>query len=121
VGKKEKFYSKVTGLSYDDPITGMKRQDIVRRYIKPGMRLIPQREPDNPHDKHAIKYMVTIPRFLRNDLVVHLGYSTREVSRELSRLLDNDIPIDVTVSQITGGSSGKRTRGVNVLIQYEAP
>jgi hypothetical protein len=51
--------SKVAGVIHDDPISGRIRQEPVRRYVRPGTRLIAEREPDNPYGEgHAVRLIL---------------------------------------------------------------
>lgn len=87
----EVYRDKVVGVTYrnDD---GSYRQQLVR-LCKPGEKLQPRREPDNPHDPHAI--------------AVHsgkgqLGY-LRGRRAGLARHLDRGGEVTLTVTEVTGG------------------
>jgi len=52
-----KFYSKVVGVTYDNP-DGSSRQAIIAR-CRLGEQLILEAEPDNQHDPNAVKVLRT--------------------------------------------------------------
>jgi len=112
----EEQRTKIKGVTRDDPHTGMNRQEIIRRYLRPGTKLIPRLEPDNPADPEAVAL------WLENDKgQFHLGYLSHERAETVGGMLRAGQTLDVTVSEVTGGVKGKPTRGVNIVIREVAP
>ncbi len=94
------FYTKVVGVSYDD------RQTHVAA-LAPGDALVLGREPDNPHDPHAIRVSTTADE--------QLGYLSARLAARLAPSFDAGERYTATVSQVTGG--GDRQYGLNIYIR----
>lgn len=104
------IWTKVKGVSYSCPLTGIPRQQLIK-FLSAGMSLTPVREPNNPADTNAVA--------LHGDVLaqrVHLGYLTKERARQVGALLDAGIPVSVTIANITGQFD---TQGINLLIRWE--
>jgi hypothetical protein len=104
------FPSKVRGVTYGN------RQDIIRKYIKPGAYLLLKQDPDNEHDPNAIAVMFVNKRRLRSDELLCIGYIGRELAAELIGHMAKGKGISATVKEITGGTRDKPTLGVNLQI-----
>jgi len=113
----EEIRTRIAGVTYNDPRSGLNRQDIIRRYVYPGIRLIPQREPGNPHDGHAVKLILEVKRLFGKKRF-HLGYIPRDFSENIDKALRKKIPVEVIVTRVTGGTPDKPHRGVSILIRY---
>lgn len=99
------FYTKVVGVSFEG------RQDFIRT-LTSGSPLLLRREPDNPHDPHAIKVTTASGE--------QIGYLSARVAARLAPSIDSGARYTTTVSQVTGG--GERHQGVNVYLQrHEGP
>ncbi|MEA3336481.1 MAG: hypothetical protein U9R25_11260 [Chloroflexota bacterium] len=44
------FDTKIKGVTFDDPLTGKNRQEIIKKHVKPGTTVTFAAEPDNPVD-----------------------------------------------------------------------
>lgn len=99
------FYTKVAGVTFEG------RQDSVRA-LHPGDPLVLRREPDNPHDPHAVKVLTASG--------AHIGYLNARVASRLAPSIDTGARYAAAVSQITGG--GDRSFGVNIYVhRHDAP
>lgn len=107
------FHSKVAGVTYSCPQTGVPRQEIIRKYLKRGTALVPITEPDNPHSDTAVAL------WLRHDGTdYHVGYVRDETSEEVFAALQQGKDVSVLVTEVTGGSGSKKTLGANILIAW---
>ncbi len=98
------FYTKVVGVTFED------RQAVVRALV-PGDPLVLQREPDNPHDPHAIQVATPAGE--------QVGYLSARLAARLAPSVDAGARYAATISQITGG--GERHFGVNVYLHRQEP
>ncbi len=96
------FHTKVAGVTFEG------RQELVRS-LRPGESLILRREPENPHDPHAVKVVLGSG--------AHIGYLSARVAARLAPSMDTGIRYAATVSQLTGG--GERSYGVNIYVQRQ--
>lgn len=101
-------YNKVAGISHanDD---GVSRQQIVSLYCRTGspLRFIP--EPDNQHSKHAVSIWVETAEGSKQ-----LGYVPKEIDPEFIReVFQNKKAVVGRITDVTGGTKAKPTRGVN--------
>lgn len=119
-GKKEpvvELRSKVRGVTFPEPRTGISRQKIIKRYVKKGTRLWPVVEPNNPVDVNAVGLWVT-----GGCLVLwrhyHIGYLVKKRAETVAFLLREKEPVEIIVSSVTGSTRQKQTRGVNIVIRY---
>jgi single-stranded-DNA-specific exonuclease len=94
------FYTKVAGVSYDN------RQSSVAA-LTPGAALLLTREPDNPHDPHAIRVSTATD--------AQVGYLSARLAARLAPSFDAGERYAATVSQVTGG--GDRQFGLNIYIR----
>jgi single-stranded-DNA-specific exonuclease len=95
------FYTKVVGVTFEG------RQAVVQSLL-PGETLVLEREPDNPHDPHAV-------RVCRQAGGEQIGYLAATLAGRLAPTMDRGAQYRATVTQLTGG--GDRSFGVNVLIE----
>ncbi len=96
------FYTKVVGVTFDD------RQTVIAA-LAPGDTLALRREPDNPHDPHAVRVAAPDGRMI--------GYLRARVAGRIAPAMDAGGRYRAIVSRVTGG--GDRTLGVNVHVQRE--
>lgn len=108
--------TKIRGVSRVDPRSGMERQAIIRRYLRPGTVLELHTEPGNPVNPKAIAVWLRRKRLL-GSRTFHLGYLGENLSYLHGRIGEGRIE-SVVVSSITGGTREKPTRGVNVVIRW---
>lgn len=100
----EHFYSKVRGVTHENP-DGSSRQEIIKRCrIGELLELVP--EPDNPVDKNALA--------LRRNTREQVGYVSAEIAKELS----GDISRGTCwFAMVTGLTGNYRTRhGLNIAL-----
>jgi len=108
----DEFFTKIVGVnSGGDPIG---RQLAVSR-LRTGQQLMLRREPRNPHDSNAIAVWATLKRFLFLDYTIQLGYLSSDVAEEWAHEMDSGTDVRCYVSEVTGGSQGKKY-GCNVRI-----
>ena len=76
---------------YDFDVAGVSYNiDALNRVIKKGsltFELMP--EPDNEHDKNAIKVQARRKRFLFGEAVEHIGYVPKEIAANIAKLEGN--------------------------------
>ncbi|TMI76100.1 MAG: single-stranded-DNA-specific exonuclease RecJ [Bacillati bacterium ANGP1] len=99
------FHTKVAGVTFEG------RQETVQA-LRPGDALMLRREPDNPHDPHAVKVVTASG--------TQIGYLSARVASRLAPSIDSGARYAAAVSQITGG--GERSYGVNIYVhRHDAP
>lgn len=96
------FHTKVVGVTFEG------RQQIVQT-LQPGDPLVLRREPDNPHDPHAVKVSTASG--------AQVGYLSARVAARLAPSIDAGTSYAASVSQVTGG--GDRSYGVNVYLERQ--
>lgn len=96
------FYTKVVGVSFEG------RQALIQA-LAPGDQLLLKREPENPHDPHAIK--------VTTHAGDQIGYLSARLAARLAPSVDAGARYAATISQLTGG--GERHYGVNVYVQRQ--
>jgi len=96
------FYTKVAGVTFDD------RQAAIGA-LREGDPLTLVREPENPHDPHAVRVLAAGGRML--------GYLNAKLAGRVAPAIDAGGRYHVTVSRVTGG--GDRSFGVNVYVERE--
>lgn len=106
---RREIRTKLVGVTFDNP-DGTNRQEIIRREVRKGMKLVAVPEPDNPVDPNAITVCVRY-RFGRSSQV---GYLSASLARDLAGM-----PLAIEVLEVTGGKSGK-VYGVNVRVTEQA-
>lgn len=109
--------TKISGVTHDDPSTGVNRQALIKAYVKPGMELTLKREPDNEYDPNAVGLWFKVRNLFipRN---VHIGYINRTHAAYISQKMKEGVKFTVTVTEVTGGAKDKPTRGVNISIRW---
>ena len=98
----ETIYSKVQGVSYTNR-DGSERQDIIENLCYPGQQLVLMRAPN---------------QYSSNNLDVYIAFQIGQVNQEIAELLapilESGGVVRANISEITGGTADKPTRGVNV-------
>ena len=109
--------TKISGVTHDDPSTGANRQALIKTYVKPGMELTPKAEPTNEYDPNAVSlwFKTRILLIPRN---VHIGYINKTHNAYISQKLRSGEKVTVVVTEVTGGTKDKPTRGVNISIRW---
>jgi hypothetical protein len=104
--------TKISGVTYIDPASGLSRQEIIMAHVTPGTRLqaVPE---DNPHDPNAVALWLDAmgKRY-------HIGYVPASRARYLAPKLRDGLQVEVVVMAVTGGTPTKPTRGVNIALRY---
>lgn len=108
--------TKIAGVTFDDPVSGRNRQELIERYVRPGMHLRAVYEPDNPHGDSAIGLWMDRGGLFRKKRSFHVGYIPHGLADNLVRDLHAGRMLDVRVSEVTGGTHSKSSRGVNLII-----
>lgn len=98
----ETIYSKLSGVTHHNR-DGSNRQEIIAGLCYPGQSLLLIREP-NQYSQDNIGVYVAY----------QVGYVSPELSREIAPLIDAGVPVEARITDITGGTEEKPTRGVNV-------
>ena len=110
------FYTSVHGVSHRNRDRAS-RQEIIRDHVYVGMLLDQVFEDDNPVSNEAVALVA--PGFGQ------IGYLSDSIAHEMRRwAAEGNTAAVVTVSQLTGGTDDKPTRGVNLLLrmyQVEEP
>lgn len=104
------FYSKVAGVSHANS-NRTSRQKIIRDLAKLGMPLQFEREPDNKFDKNAVAVWIETSEGRKQ-----IGYLDSHTAEQVAGDLENGIPWYGIITDITGGSDDKPTRGVNIFL-----
>lgn len=106
--------TKIRGVTYDDPRSGLNRQKIIKRYVRAGMRLYLEPEDENSYESDAIMILLR-----RSGKMYHLGYVGSELSQWMGSMLRSGRNMNAWVTEVTGGTRKKKSRGVNILIQID--
>ena len=105
------FYSRIAGVSYKNR-DGSSRQAIIRR-CRIGEPLRFQCEPDNPVDPKPVAILRANGE--------QVGYLEARTASELHREIASGELIPCYITDLTGGTRDKPTRGVNIYIGGEPP
>jgi hypothetical protein len=97
------IHSKVRGVTFEG------RQEIIRRVVRPGIRLDAIREPKNPHGANAIGLWAGREQ---------IGHLSSDLAEELAPQMDAGHPLTVTVTDLTGNGPGESI-GVNIVIDMQ--
>lgn len=98
----ETIYSKLAGVTRLNP-DGSDRQEIIEALTYNGQPLFLLREP-NQYSYNNIGVYIAF----------QIGYVNPELADELAPLIDEGVPIEAQITDITGGTEDKPTQGVNV-------
>lgn len=109
------FYSKIAGVTAKNQ-DGRSRQTCIRTFCKPGMPLILRREPTNKFDKNAIAVWIKARMLLIFSNELQIGYINSDLASELAVWMDKGRGLSGEIVEITGGTNGKSTLGVNILL-----
>lgn len=105
------FHTRVAGVTANNE-DGMSRQKLIAAVCRVGMTVALVREPNNEHDKNAVAVRVEGRALIFFSVTGRIGYLPREIAWEVAEHLDRGGGISARVVEITGGTSGKPTRGV---------
>lgn len=115
--KMRSFYTKVVGVTFNND-DGSGRQEIIRRYCKPGGDLIMAAEPNNPCADHAVAIYVVKRGWFGRTKQYQIGYLS-DNSGAAQRVFDHAMgggAAAVEISDVTGGTRDKPNIGVNIEI-----
>lgn len=98
----ETIYSKLQGVTHTNS-DGSQRQDVIAELCYPGQTLLLLREP-NQYSFNNIGVYVAY----------QVGHINPELAGELAPLIDAGGVVQAQITEITGGTEDKPTRGVNV-------
>jgi len=98
----ETIYSKLAGVTRLNP-DGPDRQEIIEALTYNGQPLFLLREPNQYSYDNIGVY-----------IAFQIGYVNPELADELAPLIDEGVPIEAQITDITGGTEDKPTQGVNV-------
>ena len=101
------FFTKIVGVSFENE-NGSARQELIAELESVPCALSLVRECDNPHDNNAIAVFDTKGR--------QLGYLSRHIADQMSKVMDAGIHVQAHVMQVTGG--WPLHYGVNIKVIY---
>lgn len=110
------IHTKIRGVTFDDPVSGMHRQAIIKAFVRPGTELELRPDPTNPVDPSAVGVWLVRKVMLVSSKQYHLGYLTHELATEMRSKMAKGVHIKVTVLNVTGGKD--KTVGVNILLSF---
>ena len=107
----EEIKSKVAGVSFKNN-NGTSRQELIRKYCKPGLALVLQPDPANPHGHGtAVEILVSTPTGLQQ-----IGFvRDTDLDDQIAEAIGNEQRVDCHILNITGGTKESPTIGVNVV------
>jgi hypothetical protein len=112
----KEFFTTVAGVSHHNR-DGASRQEIIRKYCYVGQELELIREPDNPHDPHAVGLWITTKGLFRTTKH-QIGYLPAYV---VERLIPEDIEkgrvVRVFIKNLTGNTRDKPIAGINIRVE----
>ncbi len=98
----ETIFSKLSGVTRTN-MDGTSRQEIIGELCYEGQQLLLIREPNQySHDNIGVY------------VAYQVGYVNPELAQEIAPLIDQGTAVDARITNITGGSEERPTRGVNV-------
>ena len=116
----KQIHSKMVGLYFDDPHTGIPRQQLIARHIRPGTELYARYQPNSPFgNAAAIGLWCRVKPLLRKEREYHMGYVPSELAQNIVTYLRRGCPFFVKVTSVTGGSAKNPIQGVDILITIE--
>lgn len=101
----------LSGESFDCPLTGKPRQGLIRSFVRPGIALQLQPEPDNEYSKTAVAVHL-VREEMAGEVHYHLGYIPSKHSKWVSDALKKKKAITVTVKEVVGGTRQEPSFGV---------
>lgn len=102
------FHAKIVGVAYNNP-DGSSRQKIIKRcYV--GEKLDAVRQPKNEYDPDAIAVCRQNGQ--------QIGYLDRDLAKDIAPDMDEGLPLDLMIADITGGGGwfSDKSYGVNIEI-----
>ena len=111
----EAIHSKVAGVTAKNP-DGSPRQAYIRVFCKPGMPATLIREPGNPHYKNAVGVWIKARALIFFTRSVQIGYLHPDLAEEIAPYMDGGGKVSCQIAEVTGGSRGKSSHEVNILV-----
>ena len=102
IGEADSFMTKVVGVSFEG------RQQVVAT-LSAGDALEVVRDPGNEVDPSAVAVMATGGR--------QVGFLRRQIAQVLAPLMDDGARYGATVAEVTGGSDGRESLGLNIEVR----
>lgn len=99
--------TKKLGFSVHSKVVGTTFTDMAKFDIKEDDELILRREPDNEFDENAIAVYWGIEK---------IGYIKRTLAKDIAKSIDKGNTYKCFVSNITGGTTTKENKGINIKI-----
>jgi hypothetical protein len=109
------FHSKVAGVTAKNP-DGRSRQNYILAFCKSGMPATLVREPNNQYDKNAVGVWITARSLIFFKSEVQIGYLNADTAEEIARYMDGGGYVSCQITEVTGGTRGKASLGVNILV-----
>lgn len=114
---KHEIKTKISGVTFPDPESGLNRQEVIGRFVRPGTRLDLRLE-SNEHARDNVAVAVWISRGCVRKRSFHIGYLNEDRKAEVLPALARGAGYSATVLDVTGGTKATPTRGVNVVIRW---
>jgi hypothetical protein len=105
------FHTSVAGVTMKND-DGMERQKLILAAAKVGQAVELIREPDNEHDDNAVAVWIESTVLLVAKVRGKIGYIPADLAWEIAEHMDDGGKIRATISELTGGTADKPTRGV---------
>lgn len=103
--------TKIAGVTFADPATGINRQEIIRNYVRSGDPLRIALDDDIPGHPEAVAIW-----FDRNGTQYHIGYLYHVQAVRVRKALQRGDNVEAMVKDVTGGTDDSPTLGVNIVI-----
>lgn len=103
------YYFAVAGVTFEG------RQRLIKRHCRDGDEVRLEREPDNPHSKHAVGVWVRRRAWFFHGWV-QVGHVPHEDSLEISRLLRSGWVAEGSIHHVVGGGWFK-SRGLRIQVE----
>jgi hypothetical protein len=100
-------------------VTRGDRQKLIKKHANSGLAVELVPEPKNPVNPKAVAVYLKQVRRFRRDKKHHLGYLTDERAELIQDYWQKGRAVTAIITDVTGGTKGKETRGVNILISIE--
>jgi len=112
--KEYEIWTEVAGVSYEG------RRSVIQRYCEDGSPLHIAHEPENPHDRNAMKVGVLRKGFFRTR-AIQIGYLPRDVSPEVIQHLERGWTFKAWVYRVRVTENDWLYVKINVLLTPPAP
>jgi len=108
------FHTNISGVTYENP-DRTSRQEIIRRFCKPGMPVVLIREPYNQYGDQTVGVWLNK---LVNKRIMQIGYIKSEIAEEIADQIDRGLVVLAEIEEVTGGTKDKPTFGVNLIVHF---